>query len=86
MRAGQHEKLWRARMNEKKMNAGGQVRIPTRRQVIAAMGMAIGGVATGIKGGAGPAAEEGDFALRRRRFHQEGRLFKAEPEACFMRR
>jgi len=33
-------------MNEK-MNAGGQVRIPTRRQVIAAMGMTIGGVALG---------------------------------------
>ena len=72
-------KLWRARMNEK-MNAGGQVRIPTRRQVIAAMGMTIGGVALGSR--RSWAAVEEEVSHTAEAIHQEP-VFKASRKRVY---
>jgi uncharacterized protein YndB with AHSA1/START domain len=66
-------------MNEK-MNAGGQVRIPTRRQVIAAMGMAIGGVALGSR--RSWAAAEEEISHTAEAIHQEP-VFKASRKRVY---
>src|SRR5689334_24134822 len=60
-------------MNEK-MNADGRSVIPTRRQVIAAVGMAIGGMALGSR--KGWAAVEEEISHAAEAIHQEP-VFKA---------
>jgi activator of HSP90 ATPase len=66
-------------MNEK-MNAGGQVGIPTRRQVIAAVGMAIGGMALGSR--RTWAAAEEEISHTAEAIHQEP-VFKASRKRVY---
>jgi activator of HSP90 ATPase len=66
-------------MNEK-MNAGGQARIPARRHVIAAVGMAIGGMALGSR--SSWAAAEEEISHSAETIHQEP-VFKASRKRVY---